>query len=451
MRAGAVLAALLGTAMAAPSYLVSPRAHNKGSLFTPVHPGPIKNMMVTKENTLNGTRHHAHGTSRIRPLAANESTATLPLSFVNNMGDNINAYITGKDSTGAVCFVAADGSLIYPSSGGSDTPVPVTDNIAIPISASSTGGLTIPTALDSARVYFAQGELSFAMVATGNGDGLVQPAPNVQTDPSSGINWGFVELTLLDDGTVYANISYVDFVGIILGMSLAVNGGDTQSTLGLPGDAVTSICNDLATQQAADGYPWASLCMADGNGNPLRVLSPNDYTSIDDSSFADYYTDYVNQVWSQYSSAALTINTQTDAGDIACQVSGDTMTCDGDNRGYAMPSAADIWGCNSGPFGQQDGDNGIHLAVIPRLCAAFDRTTLLLEGGNTQPALDSSNYYTVDPTNHYSRIIHTYETDGRGYAFSYDDVNPDGNENASGTVSSGTPGTLTIYIGGSSS
>jgi hypothetical protein len=123
------------------------------------------------------------------------------------------------------------------------------------------------------------------------------------------------------------------------------------------------------------------------------------------------------------------------------------LTCAQDNRSYSKPSARDIWGCNSGPFAIQSGDNAVHVAVVPRLCAAFVRSTLLLSGGNIQPSLGQSYYYTVDPTNYYSKAVHAREVDGKGYAFPYDDVNPDGNENASGTVSHATPDTLTVYVG----
>ncbi|TQS31895.1 hypothetical protein Golomagni_07810, partial [Golovinomyces magnicellulatus] len=355
----------------------------------------------------------------------------------------------GKDAQERVVFLAADGSLVYPSSGGSETPVEVKENVKIPIPAQGQSfKIELPIPMHSGRIYFAEGELTFAMVKTDTGDGLVQPSVTDLQDPSSGTNWGFVELTTNPDGSIYANISYVDFVGMILSMSLSTTDGTaTQVTKGLDPQAVTQVCDGLNQQGSSDGRPWSKMCIADANGNPLRVLSPNDYTVIDSTSFEDYWNDYVNQVWTKYSSEPLTINTQTGAGNIDCTVSGDELTCPGDNRGYAKPIAKDIWGCDSGPFGKIGQENDIHLAVIPRLCAAFVRTTLLMDGGNVQPSLPGTSYYTNQPTNHYSRLIHEHEIDGKGYAFAYDDVNPDGNENASGVVSSGNPGVLSVYIG----
>jgi hypothetical protein len=125
------------------------------------------------------------------------------------------------------------------------------------------------------------------------------------------------------------------------------------------------------------------------------------------------------------------------------------LTCAGDNRSYAKPTTGDIFGCNSGPFATKSTDNSVHLAVIPRLCAAFNRGTLLLPGGNVQPSLASTSYYPngTAPSNHYSQIVHKYEKDGLGYAFSYDDVNP-ANENQAGVVSGPKPKVLQITVGG---
>ena len=111
------------------------------------------------------------------------------------------------------------------------------------------------------------------------------------------------------------------------------------------------------------------------------------------------------------------------------------------------PTAYDIFGCSTGPFEIQAIDNDVHRAVVPRLCAAFNRSTFLTNGGNVQPSLPSSSYYGTSPTNHFSRIVHQYEVDGKGYAFSYDDVNPSG-EDQSGIVSISDPLVLAIRVGG---
>lgn len=132
---------------------------------------------------------------------------------------------------------------------------------------------------------------------------------------------------------------------------------------------------------------------------------------------------------------------------VKCRVSEGSLRCEGDNREYAQPTSQDIFGCNAGTFSVYPGDNDVHHAVVPRLCAAFNRATLLMDGGDVQPALGSDSYYQNSPSNHYSRIVHHWETDGLGYAFSYDDVNPAG-QNEAGAVWGENPQLLEIAIGG---
>ena len=92
------------------------------------------------------------------------------------------------------------------------------------------------------------------------------------------------------------------------------------------------------------------------------------------------------------------------------------FTCEGDNRDYAIFTASDIFGCNTGPFAIQEGDNAIHRAVMHRLCAAYNRGTLLVNGGNVQPGVAPNQYYTnaAGQKDWYSTIVHRPKIDGRG-------------------------------------
>lgn len=441
MRFSVLLGALVGSALALPSSLNIVR-NNGGSLEA--RPGPVKDMIVSKETTLNGT--HTGPPITVPPKKGKAvNSIPLPLSFVNNFDGPINAYLVGRCPNGAVCFIRGDGSITYPSSGGSGVPVPIPgDSIRIPVQRGQTLNFNLPVPINSARIYFAVGDLQFGMVATPVGDGLVQPAPNNPNDPSAGINFGFVELNVDPNGTIYTNVSYVDFVGLVLGMQLQDNNGPTQTARGLRAGSVPAVCDDLRAQSQRDGYPWNRHCMTNSAGQVVRVLSPNSYASVDPNGFANYWNGYVDQVYSKYSSSPLTTRTQW--GNIQCRASGNTMTCGGgDNLVYNKPTAADIWGCNSGPFANTGND--VHKANLAILCAAFHRSTLLLSGGDTQPNLPSSSYYSSAPSNFYSKSVHNHELDGKGYAFPYDDVNPAG-ENQSGTLASSNPRSLLIWIGG---
>lgn len=416
-----------------------------------VHPGDANNgLVVTKENTVNATKPATWSNSTGVRINAALTTGQLPLALVNNFpGGAINAYVTGLDSSGRLVMLQADGTFYYPTAPLSGPPQQVLHNCAIPLGAKgSTLQITVPGYISSARIWFAEGTLKFYTVMSANGPSLVEPSAVNPNDPSASVNWGFVELTYNSSGGLYANISYVDFLGLVLGMQLQCGDGSTQGAKGLSQNSVQAVCSALATQGQQDGAPWSDLCQADSSGNMLRVLAPTDLISTINSAFSNYWNSYIDQVWSKYTLEPLYINTQSSPGQVACQVQGGQLQCAGDNRGYSKPTALDIYGCNSGPFGIQGGDNLVHVSVVPRLCAAFHRTTLLLPGGNVQPSLDSSHYYTSEPTNYFSKLIHQYELDGKGYAFAYDDVNPDGDINQSGTVADANPKLLTIYVGG---
>ncbi|KAI1756151.1 hypothetical protein F4782DRAFT_323139 [Xylaria castorea] len=412
-----------------------------GSIARPlvVHPGTANDIVITAHNTLNST-------SRIQAAAGNNP---LQVEIVNNFGSNqMYLYITGTDSNGVACFVGPDGNFFYPNAGSSPIPVAIPGDFKTALGGmGSTTTLTIPDFLISSRIWVAEGELQFFTLLNDLGkSAIVEPSVSNPLDPSSSIKWGFVEFNW-DDDTIYANISYVDWVGISMGMALTLGTGEMQVVKGLVGGAVQNICNDLNAQNGKDNAGWDKLCMTDASGQALRALSPNLMIASNPTWQADYYSAYIDQVWSQYTNQDLTINTQSGAGNVACRVSDNALNCAGDNRAYPKPTIADIYGCNSGPFAIIGSDNDVHRAIVPRLCAAFNRSTLLLDGGNVQPGLSASSYYTVDPTSHYSRIVHNYEQDGLGYAFSYDDVNPEG-ENAAGTVAGSGPTLLRVTAGG---
>ena len=269
-------------------------------------------------------------------------------------------------------------------------------------------------------------------------------------DPSANVNWGFVELTFIAQSGLFANLSFVDFVGLPLGMQLQTSSSGTQSALGMPPDAVSQVCKLLKGKASQDGQPWDQLCVTDNSGNLIRVVAPTTLISNDANAFSTYWDNYINQVWQQYTSQQLTINTQTGAGDVACTSDGNTITCAGDNSGYSKPTAEDIFGCNTGPFAIAQSDNAVHQAVVPRICAAIHRATLDQTGGNVQPSLPPSTYYQSTVNNWYSAFVHQVESQGKGYAFPYDDVAPNNNENVSGSVAASDPTLLTVFIGGSS-
>lgn len=417
---------------------------------TELHPGTAKDIVMTSKDTINGTTGGIFNT----PNFSSDGDGTLKITITNNIASGLQCYVTGQDpaKNNAPVMLQPDGTWYYPTSTGAvGVPQPITTNVAIPMNdKGQTTDLTIPGYLISARIWFAVGNLQF--FATSNADGtysVTQPSEVNPADPSAGVSWGFVEFNWASNSGLFANISYVDFVGLPLGMTLTNSTGDVQTALGLPSTAVNDVCNDLKTQAAKDGQPWDKLCQAI-NGTVLRVLSPYSYMSEPtNKGFETYFDDYVNQVYSTVTS--ITLLPQNGNPNVTCTASGDTITCPGSNQNYPKPSTADIFGCSTGPFTVPDQNDSVNKAAVPRFCAAFNRATWLLDGGDVQPSIGADSYYTADVGNFYSAVIHKHELDGKGYAFSYDDVNPEGNENASGSVSSGSPTLMTITVGGPSS
>jgi len=418
---------------------------------TVAHPGGIKDVIITEDNTVNQTAPLKNNSlvnhDNFKINAAQDGSFVI--SVVNNFGTGMNMYLSGHDASGAPCFLGPNG-YIYPQAGASGQPPIEINNAGIAFGMGNKGDVkqvTLSQPLISARIWFSQGELKFFTVRDGNGvSAIVEPAAENPNDPSSGVLWGFAEFNF-DGVSIYANISFVDFVGLSLGMGLTLASGEVQEVPGLMPGAVNDVCKGVQQQTQNDGQSWEKLCIVGSDGQARRVLSPNKYVAANPTEFQNYWNDYINQVWSKYAGQDLIINTQGGAGEVACRVNGDQLQCANDNRAYPKPTARDIFGCDSGPFGKASGDNDVHLAVIPRLCAAFTRSTLLLDGGDKQPSLPESSYYTTDPTSHYCRIVHNYEVDNKGYAFAYDDVNPAGG-NAAGVVAGANPSILKVTVGG---
>ena len=90
----------------------------------------------------------------------------------------------------------------------------------------------------------------------------------------------------------YANLSFVDYVGLPVGMQLSVVEGPTQRVLGVQSTAVRDICAMLANRTVQDGQPWTKLCQYAPDGSPRRVISPGKYHSTHPRAFSDYYLGY---------------------------------------------------------------------------------------------------------------------------------------------------------------
>ncbi|KAJ6260054.1 Glucan endo-1,3-beta-glucosidase [Drechslerella dactyloides] len=253
---------------------------------------------------------------------------------------------------------------------------------------------------------------------------MVEPSVTNPTDANYKTNWSFMEFTYNHD-QLYANISYVDFVGFPIGLSLTTSTGAEKQVLGLSREGPARVADGLVTQQQQDGRKWGDLIVRDDSGRILRILSPNQGMVLNPSLFADYFESYVDDVWSYYRCHKLQIDTQCHFGIISGTVddTGELLTVDG--LEFRKPNTKDIFSASSGPF--QTGADAKRNAIIPRLNAELNRHEI---------------------TNHYARLVHEANVDGRGYAHPYDDVAASAGEDHSGFVNDGAPRRLTIIVGG---
>ncbi|KAF2868132.1 glucanase B [Massariosphaeria phaeospora] len=373
--------------------------------------------------------------------AATPETLNVALQNKTN-SSNAFAYITGRalNNNSRFMFIKSDGRTVYFPNSPSKTGSPLEADVAIPLGAPGNTVKVVIPKMAGGRIWFSvDGRLTFLL---NPGPAIVEPSVTNPSDPNVNANWSFAEFTY-NDAQLFANISYVDFVSIPVGMSLTSTNGPTQTVPGMRPDGLNTMVNELRAQASRDGRPWDKLIYAP-NGRPLRVLSPNNLTVGNDNAWTDYWNGYVDQVWNKFSNEDIIVNTQAAAGNLRGRVRNNELVL-GSAGNFARPSAKDIFSCSTGPFAT--GDNAARNAVIPRLAAAFNRSTLL--DTNTFPnGSRPENYYRYPITNHYARLIHSVQKDGRGYAFPYDDVVPDGGSDVAGVVHDGSPQLFTLSVGG---
>ncbi|CAO2654001.1 Nn.00g107340.m01.CDS01 [Neocucurbitaria sp. VM-36] len=385
------------------------------------------------------------GNSGQQQVLAQAAPGTLQLALQNKSNSsNVYAYITGLalERNNSPIFVQSDGRNIYYPVSPSTIQQPLQADVAIPLGApGNTVTVNIPK-IAGGRIWFSiDAKLTFKL---NPGPAVVEPSVTNPSDPNFNINWTFCEFTY-NEAQLFANISYVDFVSIPVSLSLTNTQGKTQSVPGMGSDGFEKVVSELRAQAQRDGKPWDRL-IYEFNGRPLRALSPNNLLVGNDNAWGNYWDGYTQAVWNKFRNEDLTINTQAAAGNITGRVQGNELQL-GAAGSFSAPSAKDIFSCSTGPFAT--GPNQARNAVIPRLAAAFNRSTLLTTSGNQFPnGGNPSVYYKDATTNHYSRIVHQVQRDGRGYAFPYDDVVPDGGSDVAGTLFDGSPKLFTIAVGG---
>jgi hypothetical protein len=349
------------------------------------------------------------------PVTADAAVpATIPLKITNNSGrgDAVYIYDLGTNlATGQQGWADANGTFhAWPAGGNPPTPAPDA-SIAGPAAGQST---TIRIPKFSGRIYFSYGQKLVFKLTTG---GLVQPAVQNPTDPNRNILFNWSEYTLNDSG-LWINSTQVDMFSAPYAVGVQRSDGSTASTGHLKSGGYTGFFNALRGQPGG----WANLIQTRSDGTVLRALSPT-YGIETGALPSTVMDDYINRVWTKYSSSTLTVTPFGDQPNTKYfgRVSGNVMNFTNSSgavvTSFQKPDADSIFGC----YKLLDAPNDQVRGPISRtLCAGFNRTTLLTNPN--QPDTTSANFYTDAVTNQYARNLHAQMADGKAYAFAFDDV-----------------------------
>ncbi|MEH1101764.1 beta-1,3-glucanase family protein [Micromonospora sp. CPCC 205561] len=366
------------------------------------------------------------------PPAQAVGPALLPVTVSNSSGrgEAVHLYVIGVQlSSGRLGYVNQGGTFV-PWSGGQLPPSPAPDaSIPGPGNGASTT-IRFPRGF-SGRVYFSFGEkLKFFLTP----DGLVQPAPWAAGDANRDILFDWSEFTYNDAG-LWLNSSQVDMFAVPHAVTVTGATGVTRRTGDVVANGRNAIIEGIRSQPG-----WANTVHTRADGTVLRVLAPGKAAGA--GLFSPTYLDsYIAWAWNAYTTRTLTVVPFANQPNIRYfgRTSGNVMTfTNGAGQvvaSFNRPSSASVWGCD----GDLPAPNDPVVGPISRtLCAALNRGTLGTI--DTQPSTNAAEFYRNNPTNHYARVIHANMTDGRAYAFAFDDVGAfeslvhDGDPRAAGIV-----------------
>ena len=339
---------------------------------------------------------------------------TIPLTFTNNSGRSEPLYIYDLGtqlSSGRQGWADGTGTFhAWPAGGNPPTPAPDA-SIAGPANG-QTATIRIPKF--SGRIYFSFGQKLVFSLTTG---GLVQPAVQNPSDPNHNILFDWTEYTLNDSG-LWINSTQVDMFSLPYTVGVKAGDGSTKSTGQLKPGGYNAFFNSLRNQPGG----WAGLIQTRSDGTVLRAVNPGH--GIESGALpSTVMDDYVNRVWSKYSSSTLTVTPFTDQPNTKYfgRVSGNTMNFTNSSgavvTSFQKPDSDSIFGC----YKLLDAPNDLVRGPISRtLCAGYNRSTLLTNPN--QPDSSAAGFYQDAVTNHYARALHAQMADGNAYAFAFDDV-----------------------------
>lgn len=218
------------------------------------------------------------------------TSGTLTVALQNQTSSsNVYAYISGLaiDNGSQWVVMRSDAVTPYYLSSNGQIMQPLGADCAIRLGGQgSTIQARIPR-IAGGRIWFSIDQpITFYV---NPGPALVEPSVTNASDPNAQVNWSFAEFTFNAD-QLYANISYVDFVGIPIALTLNTVASGTQHVSGMNAGGLQQVATGLQQQQSADGKGWNQLIVNHaGTGNVLRILSPNQAMVTNGGLFSGYY------------------------------------------------------------------------------------------------------------------------------------------------------------------
>ena len=368
---------------------------------------------------------------------------SIPVTITNDTGSDqpVHIYITAVDNTDAdgidnLGYVDAAGTYhAWPKATGA-TPVAAPDvSILAPTNGKSMT-LHIPDNV-SGRLYYSIGKkMTFRLVGTTAGTGLVQPAPWAPGDPSATQKFDWAEFTLNGQEKQYTglwiNSTQVDQVGLSAKVETWNSDGEHRYT----GEFVPGGYQKTVDTLTADPA-WSKTVVRDDSGNVLRILAPSHAATA--GLFSKNYMDsYITKSWNQYKTTDYVVQPFSDQPTLKYigRVGSDNIMrfttedgkplIGGDNQqvAYTKPSTTAVLGCD----GQLNGLNRPFLLndnfwgpTSRTICSDLNRGVMDTSG--IHPITDTSAFYkNADGLNLYAKLLHQYMDRSRAYAFAFDDV-----------------------------
>ncbi|GAA2856528.1 hypothetical protein Acy02nite_65590 [Actinoplanes cyaneus] len=411
------------TVPAAPATTAPAVTPTRTATVTPTTAAPVPTATATATATATKTA------TKAATVPPREDLLPVTVTNKTGRGDAVHLYVLGVNlDTGKLGYVNQAGTFT-PWTGGAAVPVAAPD---VSINGPANGGSTtirVPRNL-SGRLYFSFGRKLDFRLST---DGLVQPAPWAGGDPNHDILFDWSEFTVNSSG-LWLNSSQVDMFAVPHIVSVTGGSGTTSST----GEVVAGGRQKVINAIKADA-DFAKSVVTGPDGTVLRVLAPG--KAADAGLMSPAYLDpYIASAWKAYTSKSLTVTPFTDRPDVKYtgRTSGDVMSFT-DSSGkvvasFTKPSTANVWGCDGALGAPNDQVVG---PIARTLCAALQRTTL--GRLDVQPSGTAADFYQGSPANLYAKVIHANMTDGKAYAFAFDDV-----QNQESLVHDGDPRTAAI-------